>query len=440
MKQPQFNHLIQMKKKCIQFILSYKKIILISMVFSFFLVSFSGWAIQGRDKLIADMQSAQKNGEGLEYVSPTPDFSLAHLGDVSDLDLGVLGASDSALTTVDTYPTMAPIAAKYYAPMPTDVPMPTYVPYTYPTSIPIPTATSVPDCSGTPMGYFSNVIVSSPISTVNNPVTVTVELRDCHNNFAPVSDDLTVSLQNSDGTARINGVNFPINIQSKDGKATFTVNSQINIKDTYIITNTTRSFKVTDPGNSNPSITFSANTAGNKNCTTAVGVPNFWYSIVTPSSTQTSLVGTPYSFNVNILDCNKNTVSSDESLNITLEGGDNSVTVNGHGLPFSMTANSGQANITLNSQNPGIVTVKIYDSSSTFYITDSNNHNPSVNFTSVSSPTVTTAPTLAQSNPTQTPTPASTQASAPSATTAPVPTSTSGPIPTNTPELHPQVT
>lgn len=434
---PYINHLTQLKSKIISFVLCYKRVIFISAVISFSLVMLGNWAIRVRGNFIASIKTGGKNVSGISYISPTPDVSLSDLKDLISSNLGVLSASDSA---VDIYPTSAPVhiiayTPITYAPIPTTPPLPALVPYIYPTSAPAPT--SVPDCGGTPTAYNSEAIVSSSTSIVNNPVTIEIQLLDCHNNFTPVSDNLTVSLSNSDGTARINGKNSPVSIQAQNGKATFTVNSQINITDTFMITDTTRSFNVTDPHNRNPSITFSQNSSGNSHCTTASGVPNFWYSDVNPVSPQSSTVGTSFSFNINIRDCNKNTVSSDESLNITLGSGDSSVTVNGHGLPYSLTAHSGQVDIAVNSQNPGTATLIIYDSSSSFNVTDTNNHNPSVNFTSSSSPTSTPQPTSVQTETTPTSTQAPTEASNPTSTTVPTSATTPNPMTTITPSPHP---
>lgn len=425
-KIPSFN-LPHLKNGIVRIFYSHKKVIGLSMVVSFCLVLFIGWALKMRSNFIAGSKTTDGIVSNDTYPSPTPDVYLPNL---SDLDLNILGASDSAdnsdsADTTYTYPTSAPIPFISYAPFPTIPPLPTFVPYT------AATPTSSPDCSGTPTAYNSEAIVSSSNSQVNNPVTIEIQLLDCHNNFASVSDNLTVALANSDGTARINGITSPVYIQAQNGKATFTVNSQINITDTFVITDTTRQFNVTDPHNHNPSVTFINNSSGNSNCTTASGVPNSWYSDVYPVSPQSSTVGTTVTFNVIIRDCEKNTVSSNESLNITLSSGDSSTTVNGNGLPYSLTAVSGQVNLSVNSQNAGTVTLIIRDTTSSFNITDPNNHNPSVNFTNSSSPTSTPIPTSAQTDITPT------QAPNPTPTTQSQPTPTANPAPTTNTTLYP---
>lgn len=432
-KIPSFS-LHHLKSEIVKILFSQKKIIGFSTVVSFCLVLFVGWALMIRSNFIASSKTTDAIVSNDTYTSQTPDVYLPNL---SDLDLNILGASDSASNTdvnnrgdknVDTYPTSAPIPIITYPSFPTNAPLPTLVPY-----IPPPSPTSVPDCSGIPTAYNSEAIVSSSNSQVNNPVTIEIQLLDCHNNFAPVSDNLTVALVNSDGTARINGLTPPVYIQAQNGKATFTVNSQINITDTFVITDTTRSFTVTDPHNHNPSITFINNSSGNSNCTTATGVPNSWYSDVYPASPQSSTVGTAVTFNVIIRDCDKKTVSGNESLNITLSSGDSSTTVNGNGLPYSLTAVSGQINLSVNSQNAGMATLIIRDTTSSFNITDPNNHNPSVNFTNSTPPTSTPIPTPTQTVTTQAPTLAPTPTSTPQLQ----PTPTVNPAPTTNITLHP---
>jgi hypothetical protein len=424
-KIPSFN-LLQLKNRIVGIVYSQKKVIGFTAVISFCLVLFIGWTLQIRSNFIASIKTAGGIVSNELHASPTLDVNLSNL---SNLDLSILGTSDSlgnsdSIDIPYTYPTSASMLFTSFAPLPTYPPVPTFVPYI--TTVP----TSAPDCSGTPTAYNSQAIVASSNSQVNNPVTIEIQLLDCHNNLAPVSDNLTVALVNSDGTARINGTTSPLYIQAQNGKVTFTVNSQINITDAFTITDTTRQFNVTDPHNRNPMVTFINNSTGNPNCTTALGVPNFWYSGVYPASIQMSSVGNAFSFNVQIKDCNKNIVSSDESLNISLISGDSSATVNGHSLPYSITAHSGQINLSVNSQNAGMVTFIIHDSTSSFDITDSNNHNPGVNFT-YSLPISTPVPTSIQTNisPTQT--------SVSTPTTQPQPTPTVNPAPTADITLHP---
>lgn len=402
------------------FIYKYGKVILVTAVISFSLSSLGIIAIRIRDNFIAGMISARerKSSDMISRSSESSGSAASMYDLLSEAYGNVMGDSDAAEDdeqSLDDYviPTSRPVVYITDAPVPTQPPLPTYAPY-----VP-PTPTSAPDCSGIPTAYNSQAMVSATVSTVNNPVTIEIQLLDCHNNFAPVNDDLKVSLSNSDGTARINGVNPPVYLKAQNGKAAVTVNSQINITDTFIITDTTRQFNVTDPRNRNPSVTFSNNSSGNSNCTTAPGVANFWYSNIYPASPQTSAAGKSFSFNVQIKDCGKNIVPGDRSLNITLVSGDSSATVNGHSLPFSTTAHSGQINLSINSDKSGTVTIAVYDSSGSFYVTDQNNRNPGVNFTSQ------------PSAPTATPT-------KPAATSAPTPTPTQPVQPTHTPTPTPQ--
>lgn len=413
------------------FVMRNKFVILISVLVSFFLVTFVIQAIKIRDNFIASNNKPKTHSSDIIYYSSSDSAALILKNPVSS-DSSILGTADESgkAVTENNYsnnnyiiPTSPPIN--------TQAPLPTLVPI-QPTDTPNSSNTSASSsCDGTPTAYNSEAIVSAGVSTVNNPVTIEIQLLDCRNNYAPVNDDLKISLSNSDATARINGGSSPANIKAQNGKATVTVNSQTNITDTFVITDTTRQFNVTDPHNHNPSVTFSNNTSGNSNCTTAAGVPNFWYSNVSPALLQTSPVGNSFSFNVQIKDCSKNIVSRDESLNITLvSGNNNSVTVNGHSLPYSITAHSGQINLSVNSSITGTVTIAIYDSSSSFSVTDSYNNNASVNFTSQSSPSSAPTPTTLQ--PTVTTQPTQIPTLAPTSILNPTPTSGSVPIPTVT--------
>jgi hypothetical protein len=308
-------------------------------------------------------------------------------------------------------------------------PFPTFAPL--PTIAPAPTVTTTntsstsnssgnPNCttgSGVPNAWYSDVYPNPPMTTSTDSITLIVYIRDCNKNTAPVNDNLTVTLTSNDSTAKINGSLSPATIQTQNGQASFSVSSQNTTTDTFTIQDTSNNFTVTDINNHNPSVTFtntsSGNSSGNPNCTTANGVPNFWYSEVSPSSPVAAATGSTVTFTVNIQDCGKNNVSSD-NLTFSQTSNDSSLTVNGSAPPVSVQAQNGVATFNVTSQNAETDTFTIQDTTSNFTVTDANNRNPSVVFSGSSS--------------TPTPTPTSNPA-----TPTPTPPSTLTPTPTNTP-------
>ena len=385
MKLPTFNRLNQLKSKIISFILSHRILILVSIVIIISMVGFVAAAIKLRNNLIANMKSFQKDSsDEANYVitpvllSPTPD-------NLPSSDSSVLGLSSDESSTSEennyTYsmPTLFPVI--------TLVPLPTIVPQSTTTS----TSSSTSSCAGKPTADNSQVYLSSKTTLVNSAVTVSVELRDCNNNFAS-DDSLTISLSNSDSSARINGSSPPVTIKAQGGKASFTVNSQNATTDTFVITDTSNSFTVTTPGYHNPSVTFTNNSSGNAHCNTGDGVPNSWFSDVYISS----VTGTSARFTVKIRDCSQNLVSND-SLSISLSSGDPSVQVNGNNLPYPINVQNGEIGFTVTTQSAGTDTFIVQDTTSSFRVTPPGNPNdPSVTFSgpTASAPTDTPVSTV----------------------------------------------
>lgn len=369
---------------------------------------------------------------------PTADLTQTEEATVSslihrpDFETDVLGDSNESesddLVSFTSYPTLPPLV------VPTLVPIPSYIP---PVPSPYPTAVfaAAPSCSGIPTAYNSQAYVSANTSLVNSQVTISVELLDCNNVLAAVNDSLTVALVNADPATTINGGSAPVTVQAQNGKATFAINSSHAVTDTFIITNTTRSFSVTDPHNKNPTISFVNNTGGSSNCTTPGGIPNSWFSDVYPASPVTVLLGSSVTFIVKIRDCNRNAITTNDVVRISLSSGDTTTQVNGNNFPYSVTSVNGQVSFTIISQRAGANNFIITDTTSSFTITDTNNRNPSVTFTSPATPapvfsTATPQPTVSPSQvptivPTNTP-PAATSTSAPQATSTPANT---GPSP-----------
>ena len=421
MKLPNFNRLIQFKRKITPFIVNHRILIPVSIIISFSVVIFSVWAINVRNNFIASIKSPQKDSSIEVNYSVTPYLSIPNFNDLSSSDSSVLGLSDfKSPNVVKTY--TPPVVTPYS--IPTDIPLPTYTPIS--TSDTSSSSSSSSSCAGTPTVDNSQVYVSSRSTLVNNAVTISVELRDCYNNFAPVDDSLTITLSNSDSSARINGSPSPVTIKAQNGKASFSVNSQNVGTDTFVITDTNRSFTVTEPGYHNPSVTFTNNSSGNSNCTTGAGVPNPWYSDVYPASPVSANAGSNVTFSVVIRDCNKQTAAVSDTLSISLNSGDSSTRVSGNTLPYSLTTQNGEASFTVFSQNAWTVALTVQDTTSKFKVTDTNNNNPSVVFSSSSTPKPTDAITpIPQSTDTPTPTLAET------ATPTPTPTDTLTPIPTS---------
>ena len=320
-------------------------------------------------------------------------------------------------------------------PFPTFAPLPTVMPVPTPTIV-IPTTTNSSssnnsgnsNCttgSGVPNAWYSDVYPNPPVTTNTGSITLLVYIRDCNKNTAPVNDSLTITLSSSDSTAKINGSSSPVTIQAQNGQASFSVSSQNNITDYFTVQDTTNNFTVTDINNHNPSVTFTNTVSGNSNCTTASGVANFWYSEVSPASPISANTGSTVTLTVNIKDCNKNNVSSD-NLTFSQTSSDSSLTVNGHASPITVQAQNGVVIFDVTSQNTGTDTFTIQDTTGNFTVTDANNHNPSIVF---SGPSSTPAPTPSAS-PTPSPSGSPTPTTSPSGTPTPTPSPSATPTPT----------
>lgn len=405
MKLPNFNRLVQLKSKIISFIINHKILILVSVI-SISLVVFGVWAMKVRGNLLASMKSAQKDSSNGVYYSVTP-APNSNFNNLPSFDNSVLGASDEASPKAVGNDTFS-IPISY--PIITQIPLPTAIPEQF-TAV---TNTSTPSCAGTPTVDNSQVYVSPSTTQVNNTSTISVELSDCNNTIAPVSDSLTITLVSGDAGTKINGASAPVTLATQNGKVSFSATSYNATTATFLITDTTRSFSVTTPGYHNPSITFTNNSSGNANCTTAAGVPNSWFSDVYPVSdpTITAVVGSTVTFTVEIRDCFKSETSITDTLSISLSSGDPSTKVNGNNFPFSIATQNGHASFTITSSNAGNNTFIVQDTTSSFTVTDTNNHNPSAIFNGSSTVTPTDVPTSA-------------------------PTDTPAPTPTDTPTLTP---
>ena len=166
--------------------------------------------------------------------------------------------------------------------------------------------------------------------------------------------------------------------------------------------------------------------SGDSNCTTGAGVPNSWYSDVYPNPPISTNTGSE-TLLVYIRDCNKNTASVTDTLKISLSSGDSNTQVDGHNLPYSIKTQNGQASFAVTSRLTGTVTLTVQDTTSSFTVTDINNHNPSIIFNVSSAttptPTIVNTPTPSLTNiPTPTPAQSNTPTPTPSSTSTPTPT------------------
>jgi hypothetical protein len=407
---PIFNHLHQLKDQIVSIIFHHKLLFILSLIISISLVTFILLVMRLQNYLQSHTATNQATRSSDIYYASKSGNPKWYLDSASAAANSILGVSDTfGSEDVEEY----------------DI-LPIYTPYPLPTTTPVPTTaprvSTTTSCAGTPTAYYSEAIVSTSSTLVNNAVTITIELRDCNNNVTSVNDTLTISLSNNNSSARINGSPSPVTIQAQNGKATFSVNSQNTGTDTFVIFDSTRPFTVTDPHNHNPSVTYTNNTSGNSHCTTAAGVPNAWFSNVYPNPPISTSNGSIILV-INIRDCDRNLAPVAETLSISLSSGDPNTKVNGNALPYSVTTQNGEAQFTVSSQVVGTVTLIIQDSTSSFPVTDPNDHNPSISFTASSTPTP--ADTL-------TPTPTTTNASTPTPTAGDTstPTPTSSPSPT----------
>lgn len=393
---PIVEHYIQLRDETVSLVKNHKVASLTVVAFSLLLVLFGVWAMRVRSTIIAGLQAPRKESSSEAYVAavPTPESS-------SSAYTSILGTSEDLQLTNVEVPYYPPVTLY---PVITQIPLPTPTPYQFTPT----TTSSSSSCTGQPTVDNSQVYVTPTSTAVGNSASIEVDLQDCNNVIAPVSDLLKISLVSGNAT-------FPSSVETKNGKVTFSVTSATDTTATFLITDTTRSFAVTTPGYHNPSVTFtsgSTGSTGNANCTTSAGAPNTWYSDVYPNPPLTTSTGS-ISLQVVIRDCFKNTTSVNDSLSISLSSGDANTKVNGNSLPYSVSAQNGVANFTVSSQVNGTVTLVVTDTAGGFTITDPNNHNPSITFSGGSS-----------SSPTSTPTPTPTTAAADTPTPTPVPSPT----------------
>ena len=138
-------------------------------------------------------------------------------------------------------------------PFPTLAPLPNIAPLPVLSTTTTTSNSGNPNCTtgaGTPNSWYSDVYPNpSAASTNTGSITMYVYIRDCNQNTAPVSDNLTITLASNDSTTTINGSTSPVNIQTQNGYVSFTVSSQNSTTDTFTIQDTTSNFTVTNVNN-----------------------------------------------------------------------------------------------------------------------------------------------------------------------------------------------
>jgi len=377
-------------------------------------IAFITVAMWYRGYLLSKMKQAPGNS-GDEIFNSTPqDNQIPTIAVPSPADDNS-GSNNSGSYNSNSYDNTIP------TPFPTLAPLPTIAPYVAPATTTSTSSSGNSNCntgSGTPNSWYSDVYPNPPATTNTGSMTLLIYIRDCSQNTAPVSDNLTITLTSNDSTAKINGSASPVTVQTQNGYASFVVSSQNTTTDTFTVQDTTSNFAVTDIKNNNPSVTFSGSSgssgSGNSSCTTGSGTVNSWYSDVYPPSSTTVNTGSSATFTVTIRDCNRNAVSND-NLTISQTSSDSSFSVNGNNAPVTIQASNGQASFNVSSQNAGTDTFTIHDDTNNFTVTDVNNNNPSITFSGSSSA------------PTSTPTPTPTSSQTPSDTPTPTPITTPSP-------------
>lgn len=304
---PIVEHYIQLRDEAVSLYKSHKVIALASTAVTVVLVLIGIWAVRVRSNMLAYLNTTHKEPARVVTVLPTP----------------ILISSPSAYTDVlGTSEDITPVDSSYE--VPASIPYPVITLATYPTPTPYQvtttTTSSSSSCTGQPTVDNSQVYVTPKTTAVGSSASIEVDLQDCNNAIAPVSDTLTVTLVSGDSGTKINGSASPVTIETKNGKVTFSVTSSVATTATFLITDTTRSFTVTTPGYHNPSVTFtsgSTGSSGNANCTTSAGAPNTWYSDVYPNPPITTTTGS-VTLQVVIRDCFQNTTTVNDALTISL--------------------------------------------------------------------------------------------------------------------------
>ena len=246
MKMSSFFHTIKQPfRRLGAIVFLHKKLIVITIIITVALVGFGNFAIQLRSKWIAEMLAAKTKPTitGFDTLKTTATISATPWPTETPDVLG-----DTTTTTYEV--------PEYTPPtLPNPTPFPTFAPL--PSSAPVATTTPPLNCAGTANEDKSQVYVSASSVTVGATSTISIELRDCKNTLAS-NDSLRVAIQSGDAATKLNGQSAPITLQAQNGKASFTVTSQVAGSNTFLITDTNQGFTVTMPNYKTPTVTFTA--------------------------------------------------------------------------------------------------------------------------------------------------------------------------------------
>ncbi len=377
-------------------LLSHKLLILILIC----LIGFGFFALRVRgsffSKAVAQVVNSTSDDSNYSPLPANPDALLA-TESASPSDDSVLGISTTSNNIGGAADLSTPMPLPSFSPLPSITPLPSSTPF--PSTAPSSNSSA---CAGTPTEDNSQVYVGSKTSQVNSAVNISIELLDCNNSDVS-SDHLTVTLSSGDAATTINGASSPVNIQAQNGKVTFSVNSPNPTTAVFTVKDTDHTLHVTAPGYKDPSVTFS-------NSGSCAGTPRGFNSeaISTSNSNNTGSIA------IQLLDCNNNLAPVSDTLTISLNTTDSSLTINGSTPSVTVQTLNGQTTFSLISTINGTDTFTVADTTRGFNVTDSGNHNPSVTFSNSSAtPTPSASPTA---SPTSSPSPTATASPTPSPT------------------------
>ncbi len=248
MRMPPFFHTFSGRLRRISSnILVHKKLMVITMTITVTVVGLSIYALQLRSRWISEMLASKTAPTitGFDTLKPVATISATPWPTDAPDVLGYEATADTSYEVPDYTPPSQPAPT----------PFPTFAPL--PTSAPVVVTTPPLNCAGTAKEYNSQVYVSAKSVAVGATSTITIELRDCKNTLAS-NDSLRVTLQSGDASTKLNGQSAPITLQAQNGKASFTVTSQVASANTFLITDTNQGFPVTMPGYHNPTVTFTS--------------------------------------------------------------------------------------------------------------------------------------------------------------------------------------
>lgn len=371
---------------------------------------------------LASIPSKISSGFSINGYKPLPDFPSASL---SALPVEEPSPSDSAVlgeSTINSVPNISYTPLPSYSPLPNPTPIPDLSTNTTSSTTSNSNSSSGnPNCtssSGTPNSWYSDVYFGSSLSgsgsgsaNVGSSATFSIAIRDCFKSL--VSSD-QISISSSNPNVQIS----PVSIQVSNGQASFTVTSQTSTTAVLKVHDNNNGFDITDSNNNSPSVIFGNSGTGGSSCAGIATEANS--EVYTHPSSLT--VGSTSQIEVDLLDCNNNLISSPDTVDIKLLGGDSGVQVDGQSLSpsISKSASGGKVFFSVTANVAVQYTFSITDTSKNprLNITGPNYSTPSVTFIAnnsspTSTPTVspTSSPTV---SPSVSPSPAASSSATPS--------------------------